>query len=53
MITIVEALRSNNTLQELGTPSYPPEIEDRIRSIEKEIKIKRRNQEILQELTVW
>jgi len=52
MLTIVQALRGNTTLQRLYVPSYPPAIKDRIRSIEQEINTKRRSQGILKKLTV-
>jgi len=53
MLTIVQALRGNTTLQWLRVPSYPPAIKDRIRSIVQEINTKRRSQGILEKLTVW
>jgi len=46
MVTILQGLRDNNTLQQLLVPSYPPAIKDRIRSIIQEINTKR-SQEIL------
>ena len=49
---ILQALRGNNTIQLLNVPSYPPAIEDRIRSIEQEINTKRRSQGIQEKLTV-
>ena len=52
MIRSLQALRGNNTIQELIVPSYPPAIEDRIRSIEQEINTKRRSQGIQEKLTV-
>ena len=52
MLTIGQALRGNTTLQQLVVPSYPPAIEDRIRSIVQEINTKRRSQGILEKLTV-
>ena len=52
MTRCLQALRGNNTIQELHVPSYPPAIEDRIRSIEQEINTKRRSQGIREKLTV-
>jgi len=52
MVTILQALRDNNTLQWLQVPSYPPAIEDRIRSIVQEINTKRISQGIQVELIV-
>ena len=44
ILSILQALRSNSTLQELAVSDYPPEIKDRIRSIKQEINTKRRSQ---------
>jgi len=52
MLTIVQALRGNTTLQLLVVPSYLPAIKNRIRSIVQEINTKRKSQGILQKLTV-
>ncbi|XP_065918941.1 protein NLRC5-like [Dysidea avara] len=49
MTRSLQALRGNNTLQELYVPSYPPAI----RSIEQEINTKRRSQGIQEKLTVY
>jgi len=52
MLTILQVLRGNITIQWLDVPSYPPAIKDRIRSIVQEINTKRRSQGILEKLTV-
>jgi len=53
MVTILQGLRDNNTLQVLHVPSYPPAINNRIRSIVQEINTKRRSQGILKKLIVY
>jgi len=52
ILTILQLLRNNDTLQLLVVPSYSCVIEDRIRSIEQEINIKRRSLGIQDKLTV-
>ena len=52
IITLLQALMDNNTLQELNIPGYPPPIEFMIDSIEQEINTKRRSRGIQDKLTV-
>ena len=52
MVTVLQALGDDNTLQELVIPSYPSTIKDRISSIVQEINTKRRSQGIQEKLTV-
>ena len=52
MIVILQALLANNTLQILGVSCYPPEIEEKIRSLEQEVNEKRATQGIQKRLTV-
>jgi len=52
MVTTLDALRYNSTLQWLYIPSYPPAIMDRVRSIVQEINTNRRSQGIQEKLTV-
>ena len=51
-VTILQALRSNYILQELVVPRYDLEIQNRIKSIEREINKGRRSQAIQMKLTV-
>ena len=53
IVTALQSLRGNTTLQELDVPSYPPAIKDRIRSIVQEINTKRGSQGIQEKLTVY
>jgi len=54
MVAILQALRSNNTLQKLVVPSYPSECRDRsrARSIEQEINANRRSLRIQEKLFI-
>ena len=52
ILRILQALTCNNTIRSIDVPSYPPAIEDRIRSIVQDINTKRRTQGIKKELRV-
>ena len=52
IIIIIQALKENDTLQELYIPIYHLAIKHRIRSIEQEINTKRSNQVVSNKLTI-
>jgi len=52
IIVIVQALLANNTLQRLGISCYPPETEEKIRSIEHEVNKARLAQGIQKKLVI-
>jgi len=52
ILSILQLLRKNDTLQLLVVPSYSPAIEDRIRSLEQQINTKRGSLGIKNKLTV-